>query len=603
MLVYHLQLMEFMGLPAPLLADGGIGEYLYSLGFPREYLACEALVRAPDLLARVHAGYVSAGAQVITTNTFDANVEKMDRHGLAHRCREINALAVRLARESGAARVAGSVGPPDPGLSYSFAPRDPSRLNESYIPQIEGLLEGGVDLILLETQVDPRHAAHLFGLVRSLSPDVPVAVSFTFGIDLLTPAGFSVNDVVEALSSLDLAGLGANHGVSPLQFLDIYKRLLAISPFPIILEPNSGVARFHDGSFVYPSTPAHFARCMASCSGERTALLGGCCGTTPEFVAALRKHLSSGRAEIVSVGWSPEESARASAAPSSPPVLAESLSSGRALVVELLPPRDGDPSSFLRKAEAIRRFEPLTISVPDSPMGRVRASPSLMATMLRERLGLESLVHFALRDRSLTRVQSDLLGLSASGLHTLFVVAGDPPALGDYPQATAIYDLSTEDTLSLMKKLSAGRDLTGREIGRGAYFFPGSAVSLSDPKARDKIKRRWELGSRFFITQPVYSAEDAEPLRDMLEEYPVIISLLPMRNKANAIYLASEVPGINVPDKILARIESLDDADVLAFSLDTLSEVMESLRGLARGVYLSGPSAGVEELAKLWKQG
>ncbi|MEO0249571.1 MAG: methylenetetrahydrofolate reductase, partial [candidate division WOR-3 bacterium] len=221
----------------------------------------------------------------------------------------------------------------------------------------------------------------------------------------------------------------------------------------------------------------------------------------------------------------------------------------------------------------------------------------------RERLGLESLIHFALRDRSLTRVQSDLLGLSASGLHAIFVIAGDPPTLGDYPQATAIYDLSTEDTLSLMARLCQGLDLAGRGIGRGAYFFPGCALSLSDPKARDKLTRRWDLGSRFFITQPVYSAEDIEPWMDILEEYPVIVSLMPMRNRSNAIYLASEVPGINVPDKILERIESLADEDILLFSLDMLRDVMESIRGLARGVYLSGPAAGVEELARLWKQG
>ncbi|MGC8893415.1 MAG: homocysteine S-methyltransferase family protein [candidate division WOR-3 bacterium] len=596
--------MEFLGLPAPLLADGGIGEYLYSLGFPREYLASEALVRAPELLTRIHAEYVRAGAQVITTNTFDANAEKMDRHGLAHRCREINALAASVARESGALRVAGSIGPPDPGLSYAFAPRDPSRLAESYLPQIEGLLEGGVDLILLETQVDPRHTAQLFSLVRSLSPDVPVAASFTFGLDLLTPAGFSVDDVIKSLTGLELAGLGANHGISPLQFLDIYRQLLAASPFPILLEPNSGLARFQDGSFVYPATPTHFARCMASCTGPKTVLLGGCCGTTPEFISALYDQLSSGTSKAVSVGWvTPENEAEASAVVSSPPRLAESLSAGNALVVELLPPRDGDPSTFLKKAETLREFEPLAISIPDSPMGRVRASPSLMGTLLRERLGLESLVHFALRDRSLTRVQSDLLGLSAAGLHTVFVVAGDPPTLGDYPQATAIYDLSTEETLSLIGRLCLGRDLAGREIGKGSYFFPGSAISLSDPKAKDKVNRRWELGCRFFITQPVYSSDDIEPWQDVLREYPVIIALMPMRNRSNALYLASEVPGISVPRKILEKIESLDDADVPRFSLDVLSEVMEAIRGLARGVYISGPASGTEELARLWKRG
>ena len=593
--------MEFLGLDAPLVADGGIGEYLYSLGFPREYLASEATVRNPEMVARIHREYVSAGAQVITTNTFDANVEKLDRHGLAQRCREINALAVRLARESGAIRVAGSVGPPDPGLSYSFAPRDPSRLSEFYLPQIEGLLEGGADLILLETQVDPRHAAHLFGLVRSLSSDVPVAVSFTFGVDLLTPAGFSLDDVVSQMSGLPLACLGANHGVSPLQFLDIYRRLLALSPFPIILEPNSGLARFHDGSFVYPSNPTHFARCMASCAGPRTAILGGCCGTTPEFTRALKERLLSRGAEPLSVEWVSERSPAPSTAIFSPPLLAEAISERNALVVEILPPKDTDATAFLEKAEEIKRYAPVAVSVPDSPMGRVRASPSLMGVLLRERVGVEPVIHFALRDRSITRVQSDLLALSASGLHAVFIIAGDPPELGDYPQATAIYDLSTEDTLSLIANLSLGRDLVGRSIGRGAYFFPGTAISLSDPRAKEKIQRRWELGSRFFITQPIYSTEDLESWAGYLEEYPVIVSLMPMRNRSNALYLASEVPGIRVPEELLKRVEFLEDRDVLAFSLDVLRETMESLRGLVSGVYLSGPMSGIEELARAWR--
>lgn len=593
--------MEFLGLEAPLIADGGVGEYLYSLGFPREYLASEATVRNPDLVARIHAEYVSAGAQLVTTNTFDANVEKLDKHGLAHRCREINALSARLARESGAPRVAGSVGPPDPGLSYSFAPRDPSRLDEFYLPQIEGLLEGGVDLILLETQVDPKHAQYLFGLVRSLSSDVPVAVSFTFGADLLTPAGFSIEDIVAQMSGIPLACLGANHGVSPLQFLDIYKHLLALSPFPIILEPNSGLARFHDGSFVYPSNPAHFARCMASCAGPKTAVLGGCCGTTPEFIRALKDLLSSRNVEPLTLEWASEDSPIPSAAIASPPRLAEAISERNALIVEILPPKDADPSSFLEKAEDIKRYAPVAVSVPDSPMGRVRVSPSLMGMLLRERAGIEPLIHFALRDRGLTRVQSDLLGLSAAGLHAIFIIAGDPPELGDYPHASVIHDLSTEDTLSLIANLSVGKDLVGRSIGRGAYFFPGTALSFADPKAKEKLVRRWELGSRFFITQPVYSAEDLESWVYQLEEYPVIVSLMPMRSKANALYLASEVPGIRVPEDVLKKVESLEDRDVLAFSVEILSKIMEALKGIASGIYISGPARGVEELTRVWR--
>ncbi len=592
--------MEFLGLKAPLLGDGAIGEYIYSLGFPREYLASECVLKAPDLLERVYAEYLQAGAQLLTTNTFDADVEKLSKHGLGDRCKEINEKAATLARGARSAKVAGSVGPPGVGLSYAFEFHDPDKLYKIYLPQIQGLVDGGVDLIVLETQVDPRHVKVLFEIVRTVSRDVPVVASFTFGPDLLTPAGFSIDEVVKELAELPLAALGANHGVSPLQFLDIYKKLSHISRFPIWLAPNSGIARFVNGGFVFPKSPRHFARCMASCAGPRTAVLGGCCGTTPEFIKALKEELASEEKHIISVEWKPKESISVSSARPSPPALGSDLSEKKGLVVEMLPPRDGDPSRFLKRAEKLAEIPRAVVSIPDSPMGRIRTSPLLMGALVKQRFGIEPMVHFALRDRGLTRVQSDLLGLSAAGLHTLFVISGDPPSLGDYPQAAAVYDISTDETLTLMSKLAAGKDLLGRNMGRGAYFFPGCAFSYSDPDAGEKLVRRWEKGARFFITQPVYSLEALEPWQKELEEYPVVVCLMPFKNKSTALYMASEVPGIDVPDNIMKKIEEIDNEDVLSFSVDTLSDVMHGLKGLASGVYLAGPWNGIMEMARTW---
>jgi len=588
----------------PLVADGAIGEYLFSLGFPGSYLACEAVTRAPEILASVHRDYAGAGARILTSDTFDANALRLDMRGLAERCREINATAVRLAARNRGVLVAGSVGPLHPAHSFRPAVRDRDTLGQAYLPQLEGLLEGGADLILLETQVDPAQARMLLDLARSLRSDVPVMVSFTFGPDLLTPAGFSVEDCAAAFQDTDIAALGANHGIGPLQFLEIHRRLGACSRLPITLRPNSGTGRYVDGSFVFPRNPEHFARCMLSCAGPGTAVLGGCCGTTPEFIALLASRLESGERSAVRVGWMDraEGEPLPERALDDPPGLAAAIAGKTALVVELLPPRGGDLTQFAARAAGLENLAPVTVSIPDSPMGRVRVSPCLAGLHLRERFGIEPLVHFALRDRSLTRVQSDLLGMAAAGVQGVFLISGDPPSLGDYPESTAVYDLSTDEALELVSKLSSGLDMNGRSIGRGAGFFPGSAVTLGDPAAAAKVARRWELGCRFFITQPVYSLETIEESAGLLGEYPVIVALMPFRSAASAAYVASEVPGIHVPADLLSALEPLDDRGVLDYSTRCLEEIAGRIRGLASGIYVAGPLQGSRRLGAFWRE-
>ncbi|MBN2586333.1 MAG: homocysteine S-methyltransferase family protein [Candidatus Fermentibacteraceae bacterium] len=596
--------MELLKGRAFILADGAIGEYLFSLGYPGSYLASEAVIRSPEILASVHRDYAEAGAAILTTNTFDANVAKLDGRGLAERCEEINYRAVGLAGRNRKCSIMGSIGPPASGRSFSTEPFDGGRLREIFGPQIAGLLAGGVDMILLETQMDPPQARALFDTVREFSSDIPVAVSFTYGQDLLTPSGFSIADSIEAFVNTDIVMLGANHGTGPLQFMDIHRRLSSESPFPVMLQPNSGIGKYSDGRFVFPRNPDHFCRCMLSCADGSTALLGGCCGTTPEFISMLSRRMTA--EPVVRVFSSPSleepEEQEVRTVTGDPPVLSSQLAARDALIIELLPPRGGDLSAFASRADRLRKYAPVTISIPDSPMGKVRMSPCISGLYLRDRLGVEPLVHFALRDRSLTRIQSDLLALSGSGLQAIFLISGDPPSLGDYPESTAVYDLTTEQTLLLLRNLSMGVDLNGRKIGSGAGFFPGSAVSLGDPCARDKLERRWEAGCRFFISQPVFSMKTLEEAGDLLEEFPVLPALMPFRNRYSAEYLAAEVPGISIPAELLDRIRELDDGDVPGYSLDHLSRLMDQMRKMVSGVYLAGSRKGTADLAEAWRR-
>lgn len=588
-----------------LLADGAIGEYLFSLGYPGTYLACEAVIRSPEILASIHRDYAGAGAGILTTDTFDANAAKLDTRNLAGRCHEINERAVALAARNSGCSVMGSIGPPAAGSSFRREPLNEDRLAETYRPQITGLLQGGVDMILLETQINPLQARMIFDLVRQISSDIPVAVSFTYGHDNLTPSGYSIEDSISAFRDADPAMMGANHGIGPLQFLDIHRRFSQISPYPFMLQPNSGTGKYVDGHFVFPSNPDHFCRCVLSCADSRTALAGGCCGTTPEFIAALSRKLKTKEKQssvFPSFSAEEEEELPHSGISYDPPLLSSQISQGEALVMELLPPRGGDLSFFTRRAEAFRKYSPVTLSIPDSPMGKVRMSPCISGLYLKQKLGMEPLVHFALRDRSLTRVQADLLALAGSGIQGIFLISGDPPSLGDYPESTAVYDLTTDETLGLLHKLSMGMDLNGRKIGTGAGFFPGSALSLGDAGSAEKVKRRWELGCRFFITQPVYSLRTVEENGALFEEYPILPALMPFRNRYSAEYLASEVPGISIPDGFLRRVRELKDEDVPAFSVDYLAELMDSIRDTVSGVYLAGSRKCIKELAAEWRK-
>jgi homocysteine S-methyltransferase len=498
----------------------------------------------------------------------------------------------------------GSVGPPAAGRAFFREKSDDSLIRQSFKPQIEGLLQGGADLILLETQVDPMDTLTLYNLTRELSADIPVSVSFTFGHDLLTPSGFSMEDIADVFRDTDIVMLGANHGTGPLQCLDIHRRLSMISPFPILLKPNSGVGKYRDGRFIFPGNPEHFCRCMLSCADGRAGLLGGCCGTTPEFVRMLAAGLDQEASEVFygSPGIPQEKQEDDGKAEYIPPGLSSRLAARDALVMEMLPPRGGDLSKFAERVERLRRYAPVTVSIPDSPMGRVRMSPCISGLFIKEKLGIEPLVHFALRDRSLTRVQSDLLAMSGSGLQSVFLISGDPPSLGDYPESTAVYDLSTEQTLTLLSNLAMGRDLNGRRIGSAAGLFPGSALSLGEDGVGEKLERRWAAGCRFFITQPVYSMNVLQDCSRLLEEYPVIPCLMPLKSRYSAEYLAAEVPGISIPDEIMGRIRNIKDEDVMAYSLEHLKGLMESMRGLASGVYLAGPPVGTMELAESWRR-
>ncbi len=597
--------MRLFDTETPLIADGAIGEYLFSLKFPGYYLACEAVFRSPEILSSIHREYAEAGAKLLTANTFDANWAKLDLHGLAERCRELNRSAVEIAARNKGCLIGGAVGPLNTEHSFMQGVYEPGLLEKAFLPQIEGLLEGNVALIMLETQVDPRQAKLIYDIVRSLSKNIPISVSFTYYEDLRTPAGFTLKDCVDTFRDTDIVMFGANHGTGPLQCLDIHKQLREYSPFPIILQPNSGKGKYIDGSFVFPDNPQHYVRCMLTCADAGVAVIGGCCGTTPAFTSLLSKKIKTDdvtRISFRAIRIEKEDITDIESAPK-PSALSTGLAAKDALLFELLPPRGGSLARFIKRAKRISTLSPVTVSIPDSPMGKVRVSPDVVGLVLKERLGIDPLIHFTLRDRGLTRIQSDLLGLSASGISEVFLISGDPPSLGDYPEATAVYDLSTDNCLELLANLQQGMNMNNVSIGRGAEFFPGSAVMLGDPdKNEEKIRKRWDLGCRFFITQPIYSIESIRQLSGLMSEFPIIPALMPFKSRKFAMYLASEVPGISVPEEVMSKICSLEDDDVLTYSVELLEELMNELHGLAAGIYLAGPWKGCMKLGQAWRK-
>lgn len=589
----------------PLLADGAMGTMLHARGVSIEACFDELNLTRPKLIGEVHAGYLAAGAQILETNTFGANRFKLAPHGLENRVAEINAAAVILARNAvdescAEAVIAGSVGPLGVRLA-PFGRVKPQQAHLAYKQQIAALAEAGVDLILIETQSDLVELVEAVHAARETC-ELPVVASVTFTRDDRTLLGDSPRRATELLVESGADAIGANCSGGPTQLLRVVQQMHQAAPeIPLSVMPNAGWPEQVSGRIIYPATADYFAEYALAFAEIGATVIGGCCGTTPEHIAAMRKALDSRsqkRASTLSVAIRQEIEDPAPLA-QEPTQLAQKLADGKfVLSVEVDPPRGFSIHKLLAGAHLLAEAGADAINVADSPMARMRMSPWAVCQLIQREVGVDSVLHFPTRGRNMLRVQGDLLAAHATGVRNIFVVMGDPTSIGDYPEAMDDYDVVPSGLIKLIKfGFNSGIDHAGSDIGEATSFFVGCALN---PAARDPerearvLKRKLEAGADFVLTQPVYETEAARSFLNRYREsqgelaVPVLVGVLPLYNQRHASFLHNEVPGIQIPDTIRQRIASAGDRaeeEGVAIAI----EMLEELAGFAQGAYLMPP--------------
>ncbi|HET7676845.1 MAG TPA: bifunctional homocysteine S-methyltransferase/methylenetetrahydrofolate reductase [Candidatus Limnocylindrales bacterium] len=609
----------------PLLFDGAMGTLLFSRGVPQRASLDELVESRPDLVGAVHREYIEAGADAIETCSFGANRLRLRAHGLTDRAGRLNRRAAQLAREARDVSgrdvlVAGSIGP------LGAALRGPDRpphadVEAAFREQVEGLLEGGADLLVFETFSDLEELLAGVEAARSLS-DLPILAEMTFGEDLQAMDGTTPQTAATALATAGVDAVGVNCGVGPLVCLDALAGMgrpslhLARS-----IMPNAGLPQRVEGQFVYAAGPAYFGEALPRFLAAGARIVGGCCGTTPEHIAAMRSALdrelarAAGTAVAGATGASESprttivERAPSGAAGEPPPPtnLARKLAAGEWVVsVEIDPPRSIRIERTIEAARLLQQAGVDLVNVSDSAMARVRMGAMAVAFGVQHDLDLECLVHFTTRDRNLMALESELLGAHALGVRNILALTGDPPRVGDYPSSSSVWDVDSVGLIGVLRRLNRGEDQAGSPIGAPAGFTIACAL---DPTAADldreidRLEAKLAAGADLVMTQPIYDLGQWEGFLERLGRRwgrpevprPVLLGVLPLHTARHAEFLHHEVPGITIPDHVRAAMHAAGErgAEVgMEMALDLLGRT----RALVQGTYIM-PSFGRYELA------
>ncbi len=595
---------------------------------------------APDLVGTLHREYLDAGADLVETLTFGANRFRLDAYGLAAEAGRFNRRAAQVAREardvSGRdAWVGGSIGPLGPPTRELRHPDD-AAIRAAFREQIDGLLEGGADVLVIETFFDLHHLLLAVAEARAAG-DVPVIASMTFGDDLVLADGTTPAAAVAALTSAGVDAIGVNCGVGPVATLDALAELGAPAdgePARSIM-PNAGLPQRTEGRFVYAAEPSYFASMVPRMLDAGARIVGGCCGTTPAHIAAMRAALealgtaearradaragglaSGGTTTRIETGASPrtafsEAAGNAEAALRAPGSrLGQALADGRFLLsVEIDPPRSIRIDRTLEAARLLRDAGTDVVNISDSAMARVRMGAMAVAFGIQHDLDLECVVHVTTRDRNLMALESELLGAHALGVRNILALTGDPPRVGDYPTGTGVWDVDSIGLIEILTRLNRGEDQAGSAIGQQASFTIACAL---DPTAADaatewdRLERKLEAGAQLVMTQPLYDEAQVEA---MLAEarrrfgprgfpVPLLLGVLPLVSTRHAEFLHNEVPGITIPDAARARMRDAGAGGTEA-GIEMADALLAAVEGEAAGTYLMPSFGRYEQAAEL----
>lgn len=584
--------------------DGAMGTMLYARGVFLNRCFDELNLSNPGLVKSIHDEYVEAGADVIETNTFGAHRFKLGPHGLEAQVRKINREGARLAREAarGRALVAGSLGPLGKPL-VPYGNVTPEDAIAAYREQVEGLLEGGVDVFMVETLPSLDQARAALGAIRELS-DLPVVVSLTFNEEGTTSYGETPEDVVRTLESLDVPVIGANCSQGPQPMLETMKRMgSVVKTARLSAMPNAGAPSLVEGRYVYLCTPEYMASYARRFLAAGVGVIGGCCGTTPAHIRNLvrsARMLQPSREPITVLPparprEAPEPVAREAKSP-----LAKKLGKKFVVSVEIDPPKGADPGAVLDRAQYLKEREIDAINVGDGPRASARMSAQALCLLLESKVGIDSILHYTCRDRNLLSIQSDLLGAHALGLRNILAITGDPPKLGDYPDATAVYDVDSIGLIRILDHLNHGCDLAGNLIGPALGFHVGCGA---DPGREDiekevrRVEEKVRAGAEYIMTQPVYDPGTLERFLKLVKHLktPILVGILPLYSHKNAEFLHHEVPGMRIPEEIRERMRLAGSGEeARREGIRIAQEALLSARERAEGVYIMPPFNKVE---------
>src|SRR5262245_60315597 len=597
-----------------LVCDGAMGTMLYARGiFINKSFDAMNLTQA-QLVEDVHQEYVRAGADIIETNTFGANRIKLGTFGLADKLKAINVEGARIARRAAGDRayVAGSIGP----LGIRIEPWGKTGVDEArdyFRDQAEALLEGGVDLFILETFRDLNEMGAAIDAVRAVSA-LPIVAQMTTEEDGNTQDGTPPEQFAPELEKRGATIIGVNCAVGPAPMLETIERMEAVTRLKLSAQPNAGKPRDVEGRNIYLCSPEYMASYARRFILHNVRLVGGCCGTTPEHIRQIKtavRSLAPGlrHVETAQAGQSAAGPANRVAAPiSAPPVpqaeksrLACALARGTFVTaVELLPPRGHRADEVVERARQLKIRGIDVVNIPEGQRAGARISALSLAVLIEQQAGIETLLHYACRDRNLLGIQSDLLGAHAMGLRNLLLVTGDPGRVGDYPDATAVFDVDSIGLTNVVARLNRGCDIGGQSIGAPTGFHISVSVNPAAPNMDEELRRfeyKVEAGAEFVVTRPIFDLAAFEPFLARIEaaRLPVIAGVFPFESARHAEFMANEVPGVRVPDALIERMRRTSSPEEASREgVGIAREIAAQLRGSVQGIQVATAGGDVD---------
>src|SRR5216684_2168505 len=592
----------------PVLCDGAMGTLLYAKGVFINKCYDELNLTQPDLIRNIHQEYMNAGAEIIETNTFGGNSFRLGRHGLADKVEEVNRRGAELAREAADAfnlkkatnvLVAGSIGP----LGLRIEPLGKTSREEarvSFREQISALVAGGVDVLMLETfgYLEELHQAIL--AAREVAPDKPLVAQVTIDEDGNCLDGASPETFTAKLNDWGVDVIGCNCSVGPVAMLEAIERIRRLTDKPLAAQPNAGIPRSIEGRNIYLCSPEYMASYARKFVNAGVNLVGGCCGTTPEYTKAMNAALRMADSKGKTTGFRVITEAKRESSITPPPLsqrseLGKKLAAGEFVtLVEIVPPKGVDFRKEVEGARFLKAAGIDAINIPDSPRASARMSNMALCLLVQQQAGIETVLHFTCRDRNVLSMQSELLGAYTTGIHNLICITGDPPKLGNYPDATAVFDVDAIGLVNIVHNLNIGLDIGGNPIGSGTRFLIGVGANPGIGNIDEEIRRfeyKVEAGADYAVTQPVFDIALLETFIRRIEHcrIPVLAGIWPLVSVRNAEFMKNELR-VSVPDSIVDRMSRAPGADAArAEGVLIAREMLQQVRGLVQGAQVAAP--------------